>query len=491
MSRVSELKDLLALDDPPTGRGPLGRGAEGSFPPGWGTLAAGRIVADAAPGEVPPGLAGAVAGLLVNLYWKGTFAGQRRRALDLLFRLGTPEVPRYFLQAAKSPDARVRAASAEALGGLSGARVLEGLRSLLKDVRAAACLALGAQGERSALALLVERLKDESGKVRRSAAEALGRLGDPAAAAPLTETLEDLGIAVRKKAAEALGRIGDPATLETLAGRLRTGSVPEKWGAADALADWNAPEAVAPLAAALSDPSARVRKRATYALGNLPFPEVVDPLGRALEDDAEEVRRRAAYALGLIPSPRAAGLLVKALWDESASVRKKAADSLAAFLAWALEDAGAANRGDGGDGRRASEEVRAALGALLGGPDDDLRLRAAFGLARCGDPGALDVVRETAGRPASPFRRKALAVLGEAGGEPDVEILKRGMEDADPAVRRAAAAALGRMRSMGEEVEVRIEQALAGALEDPEARVRDAAFESWMARRERKERESV
>lgn len=514
------MQSLLALDERPPGGS-----AAALYPPGWGVLAAGKVLAGAGPGEVHPERAYLVVGRLIDLYWRGEFEGQRRRALALLSRLGSPEISRYFLQAARSPDPRVRERSAEALAALTGPRVAQGLLSLLKDpevsVRAAACLALGGQGDASSVEPLVERLKDAAGRVRRSAAEALGFLGERRAAPALLgalpallRALEDPGIALRKKAAEALGKIGDPDVLAALAGRLRTGSVPEKWAAAETLADWRAPEAVPPLAAALSDPSARVRKRAAYALGNLawgsarPFPEAVEALGEALSDASEEVRGRAAFALGLTGSPRAARFLAKALRDESDSVRRKAADSLAAVVAGASEAQGVSPEEE-----RDLEAGRGALRALSRDEDADLRFRAAFGLAFCGGAdgaSALERVREAAGQPPalaplsaslrfagaslSPLRRRALEVLGRAGGAAEAGLLREGLEDGDPGVRRAAAEALGRVRveggrdpADGERVEGEVREALATALGDVDARVREAAWEGWVRRLEREE----
>ncbi len=486
LNRTSKLNELLALEEKAEGAG----GEIPLHPPGWGPLAAGGILCEAGSTEAQGGggeTADRVVGRLVQLYWKGKFEGQRRRALTALSQIGGAAVPRYFLQAAESPNPQVRESAAAALGAFSGTKVRDGLRPLLDDpeasVRAAACLAAGKQGDPSSTAPLVKRLQDESGKVRRFAAEALGLLGDPEATPALLGALEDLGFAVRKRAAETLGKIGDPAVLDNLAGRLRTGTVAEKWNAAEALADWNAPGAVPPLAAALRDASAKVRKRAAYALGNLPFPGAAAALGESLQDESAEVRGRSAYALGLMESPEAARFLVPALADENESVRRKAADSLASLAA------GAPGGGEWEAGRRA-------LRALLRGPDDDLRFRAAFGLAAAGDggdPDPMDTVREAAGRPEAFYRRGALAVLGrvDGTGEEELGFLLKGLEDTDPAVRRIAAEALGGIQpEPGVDVksELLIEPALAGTLEDSDARVRAAAFESWMTRRERKEK---
>ncbi|MDP6087264.1 MAG: HEAT repeat domain-containing protein [Nitrospinota bacterium] len=134
--------------------------------------------------------------------------------------------------------------------------------------------------------------------------------------------------------------------------------------------------------------------------------------------------------------------------------------------------------------------------ALLRGPDDDLRFRAAFGLAAAGgggDPDPMNAVREAARRPEVWRRRAALAVLGrvDGAGEEKLGFLLKGLEDADPVVRRIAAEALSGIQpdpDFNVKSEPHIETALAGALEDSDARVREAAFESWITRRERKEK---
>ncbi|MDP7386195.1 MAG: HEAT repeat domain-containing protein [Nitrospinota bacterium] len=180
------MNELLALEEKAEGAG----GEISPHPPGWGPLAAGRILSEAGSAETQGGeAADRVVGRLVQLYWKGKFEGQPRRALAALSQIGGAAVPRHFLQAAESPNPQVR---------------------------------------------------------ESAAAEALAPAGDPEATPPLLKALEDPGIAVRKRAAEALGRIGDPAVLDALAERLRTGTDSEKWSAAEALADWSAPEAVPP-----------------------------------------------------------------------------------------------------------------------------------------------------------------------------------------------------------------------------------------------------
>jgi HEAT repeat protein len=74
-------------------------------------------------------------------------------------------------------------------------------------VRSAACEALGAIGDASAVPELIQALRDWYDYVRSAAFEALVRIGSPAVPA-LIKALEDGDWRVRSAAREALERLG-------------------------------------------------------------------------------------------------------------------------------------------------------------------------------------------------------------------------------------------------------------------------------------------
>ncbi len=85
-------------------------------------------------------------------------------------------------------------------------------------------------------------------------------------------------------------------------------------------------------------------------------------------------------------------------------------------------------------------------------------------------------------------RRKSIEVLAQTGRSVQLKFFLDGLMDADPAVRRSAAVALGTFGSEfpgDSDQESVIEGALSKALEDEDARVREAACESWIERTER------
>jgi tetratricopeptide (TPR) repeat protein len=130
--------------------------------------------------------------------------------------------------------------------------------------------------------------------------------------------------------------------------------------------------------------------------------EAIPLLTEALRDADEPVRRRAAEALGQI-GPAAIPALTEALRDADEAVRVGAARALGKICLGKI-------------GSAAAEVVPALTEALRDDPDRDVRWRAAYSLGLIG-----------------PAAAKAIPVLTEA------------LRDADEAIRRAAAEALGKI----------------------------------------------
>ena len=163
-----------------------------------------------------------------------------------------------------------------------------------------------------------------------------------------------------------------------------------------------AAEAIPLLTEALRDDI--LRRRAVDALGRIgpAAAETVPLLTEALRDADEPVRRRAAEALGQI-GPAAIPALTEALRDADEAVRVGAARALGKICLGKI-------------GSAAAEVVPALTEALRDDPDRDVRWRAAYSLGLIG-----------------PAAAKAIPVLTEA------------LRDADEAIRRAAAEALGKI----------------------------------------------
>lgn len=185
-----------------------------------------------------------------------------------------------------SPDPRVRAAAADALGDVPDAErpraaqaVVGVLGDALPEVRCTAAFALGALGETIAVAPLLERLEDGDTRVRQAAAVALGRIGDARAFAPLAKALRDGPPDLRYQAALSLAEI-DPA------------------GSFD------------PLVAAIGDPDPEVRGNVAASLGLVGDRRAAGWIAELLVNGNRDTRFEAACALARLGDARG----IETLW---------------------------------------------------------------------------------------------------------------------------------------------------------------------------------
>jgi len=109
-------------------------------------------------------------------------------------------------------------------------RLFPAVRARLSDpdvvARAAAAQALGAIGDREALAGLIATLSDAAGSVRVQAAGALGKLGDARAVVPLLQALGDPGADVVRASARALSLLNARDAADPLRTALRRADLP-------------------------------------------------------------------------------------------------------------------------------------------------------------------------------------------------------------------------------------------------------------------------
>jgi HEAT repeat protein len=129
-------------------------------------------------------------------------------------RIGGPQATGLVLEALRDVDADVRAAAAHALARLKEPSTADALVVALqdrhKDVRLAASKALSALGP-PAIPSLKPALGNKDHAIRRAAMEVLARFVDPAGSELLAKGLRDSDAGVRKLACEALVAIGKPA----------------------------------------------------------------------------------------------------------------------------------------------------------------------------------------------------------------------------------------------------------------------------------------
>jgi len=215
------------------------------------------------------------------------------------------------------------ATSAAALSALAGGG---------EYARWRAARALGAMGDRAAVAPLIAALGDSSGSVRECAADALGALGDASAGDALTARLGDASAAVRRAAIAALGKLAHAPAAEKLR-------------------------------AALNDQDASIRAAAAAALGALGDKASGDALLAALKDQSSDVRMHAVAALGALGDARVIPNLVDLL--AARAFMRKAAEALVALdQADAVDRAVAAKWSGGTDAaRRNLSQIYLALGS--------------------------------------------------------------------------------------------------------------------------------
>ena len=239
--------------------------------------------------------------------------------------------------ALRDPWAEVRAAAADALIDLCLAESPLALPAAGAEQPGASAGGAEALLEergalQSAVAPLLEALKDEYAAVRLHAAAALGWLGDPRAAAPLIACLQDADESCRGAAAQALGMLHAPMALKPLARAMGDSSPTVRQQVAEALGALGDPIAADLLLDVLHDAEEplAVRTAAACALGELHSPSALPALQGYLGAREPALRMAAIEALGRLGFGRAYRLLTPFLWrDPDRAVRHAAARALA------------------------------------------------------------------------------------------------------------------------------------------------------------------
>ncbi len=279
-------------------------------------------------------------------------------------------------------------------------------------------------------------------------------------------------------------------TVQTWTAELADEDIRVRWYAAYALGQIGpeAAAAVEPLADVLrDDPHEYVRDGAAWALGRIgPAAEpAIEALGKTLRSNLPSIRRNSARALGRL-GPAAKSLipdLAEMLRDRDATVRVNAAAAL-----WQIDRRSEAisalvQMTRGGEGPGAFEAV-SVLGRLGLPPETaipvlaealrhasaDVRRAAARSLGQVG-PDAVAAIRPLLSDPDEEVRRGAVEAMGWIGPATVPEMIAA-LKNENPSVRRAAARALGRFGPAAREAE----EALTGAFDDPDQRVRETAY---------------
>ncbi|MHC4314879.1 MAG: HEAT repeat domain-containing protein, partial [Planctomycetota bacterium] len=356
----------------------------------------------------------------------------------------------FFTVAGRSFGAYV---AADAMGALAkiGEPAVNPLIEALKDsdafVRVHAARALERVQDKRAVEPLCEVLKDADENVRSAAAIALGQIGDGRAAKPLTELLADKAHRPRQDAIDALIKLDRPATKSVLTA-LRDWR--RRGFASYILAKTRDPHAVEPLLDDLKDPNHNVRQGAAVGLGALGDRRAVKPLVKLLKDPNPQVRAASVQALGLIGEVPLE-VYKKALQDEEPQVRINAAMALrrtknasaTEMLVKALKDENASVRNEAllAISIRDFRAVPAII-ELLRDEDESIRTNAAFVLAKFKDQRAVKPLIKALKDKNYEVRARASYALGEIKDPRAVDVLCKALGDEKPEVRVRAAMAL-------------------------------------------------
>ena len=334
----------------------------------------------------------------------------------------------------KYPDAEFIQSVVVAIGQTS-TKLVQALQTALthenSDVRRSAAGALGQIGDAKAVDALMQALSDQDSDLRGWAAEVLGQIGNAKAVDALIRLLSDQDSNVRTRAAWALVKIGGEKAVDALSRLLSDQNSNVRERAAEALGQIGDEKAVDALSRLLSDQDSNVRYSAARALVKIGGEKAVDVLMQALSDQDSNVRERAAWALRQIGGEKAVDVLMQALSDQNSNVRGRAAEAL---------------------GQIGNEKAVDALSRLLSDQDLYVREHAAVALVQIGNATAVDVLiqildQDTFGGIRRSPVSKAVAALGQLGGEKAMVALFPRLSDIHPRRRNESAEALGKMAS--------------------------------------------
>jgi HEAT repeat protein len=437
-----------------------------------------------------PDREGAIEGLIAALRAEAN-AGQRNSAAEALVRLGTAAVPA-LLGRTGDPDPELRKFVIDVLGEIGDRRTVPALVGAIADgetnVRTSAAEALGKIGDERAVASLLAVLEGGDLWFQHAALSALGRIGRPLPRPLLTRLVDHPQL--RRAVYDLIGQVRDAAAADlVLAG---IGDRGRSTREAAIVAFWALWEAHPALEAPLAE-TVRARADGTPPRGAGGFTGAPvswrEALAAAIDSPAAQVRLAAGALLAVAGDSRGVAPLVAAVGDER--LRSSALAALRAAGATAVQ-ALEALLADPDEARRGlaaallgelSDLNGRGVAELLADPSEEVQMAAVEALGRfavlAGPSTLLDRAAPLEAAADAGHRRTAALLLGRLGDLHDLAPeaaraaaarLAFALKDADVAVRQAAAAALGRLRS-GEGVDPLL---LALADEAPEVRIEAA-----------------
>ena len=375
-----------------------------------------------------PGMAPRVTGLLSS-----PDARERESAVRIAGYFGYPQCTDQLLERCADGDEHVRRAAVEHLPFLDDPRAAAHLARALDDqasrVRAAAAQALSHVASGEASGLLIRATRDRDAWVRYYAVRSIGELRDATGLSRVSElAASDPAMHVRIAALESIGAIDDPSGRDILLASVSAEPADLAAAALRALGQSCDDRAVEALKGALRSPDHARRLAAVTGLRTCATAEAVDTLGWTAGADAEEsVAAAAIEALGAI----------------AARTGDASAPAVAALVALTAEP------------RRRAEAISAlarlppsrvpAVAAGLAHVQPQVRRAIIDVLARMRHPDASAALRTALDDAEAEVREAAVTALDRLGARgTGRRFAEMARDDPSRAVRRAAAAALGR-----------------------------------------------
>jgi|GEM_PF-2893318 len=333
------------------------------------------------------------------------------------------------------------------------------------DLRMHAALALGEQGDPSAVPALVKTLLDPDVNVRYHAIEALGKLGATDAVKPLLEIAESGDFFLSFAALDALGEIRDTSASGRIIPLLEDEILREP--ALRALANVGEPNNISRIVELLDKDKALVPAIAAAAIGLLrryhADSEIRDSiLAGARTSVSQSGLSNLSDALESAVQSHAALLVSFAGWFDDADLRSK--------LIELLHDGELRNEAASALVLQ-REKAIAPLAEELRAEDAGLRRIAAEILGRIGDPRCITPLRGLLEGGTSADKLAAMTALATLGGRESATLLADELRSPEAQLREAALRGLGRVD--GKEHAGAILQ----CCKDPDERVRLAALE--------------
>jgi len=255
----------------------------------------------------------------------------RMHIISILAKFNRPRVRAALQSTLKDPSKRVRAATLQAIAGMSGTIDPGQIAPLLKDsemeVQNLAVEILCKARHPETVHHLVDVLKDESEYARRAAVEVLNEVGDERSVKHLLQAIKDDDWWVRSRAADALGKIGGPRVINAALSLVNDRDEEIRRTAIEILNQTRDERAVIHLIEATRDEDWWVSERAVDALGAMSSRKAVPRLMEMLAANPKSVST-VVRALGKIADPRAVDAIFAILSRPESDVLVEAATAL-------------------------------------------------------------------------------------------------------------------------------------------------------------------